>query len=356
MTNTDKLELHDKIKAARDALKPTHQDAATTETKLTEKTEAEYLKIAKRFYGVGKDQNNLFPHDVESIIAKIRSVSKFSTLRKYARAVRHVALNELSKILQKLDKALSNNQHELVKNVVIQPSFDAYITLAKMLPADYKEGWNPKSKRKSKKVSLRGLPDDWREQMANNSVGQYHIPMLITLATGCRPAELKNGVKLILKNGAFYAVIKGAKITEHSGQEKRVLKLANNEITEKLKAYLVKDDGNPIIKVKVPNSISTHMRSVGKRIWPKRKESITAYTARHAMAADCKASPLNETYPDFVSEVLGHQADDTKSYYGTRSQSSSDRFVPLAVKSTKPVKKKNTTSFKKISKRIINNY
>ncbi len=351
MTDTDRRELHAKIKAARDALKPPHEDSATVDTKLTPNTEADYLKIAKRLYGVGKDKNILHPYDAESIIAKVRSVSKYSTLRKYARAIRHEALKKLSEILQKLDKAQRNNQHDLVKNVVMQPSFDGYITLAKMLPAEYKEGWIPESKRKSKKISLRGLPEDWREQMANNSSGQYHIPMLVILATGCRPAELKNGVKLILENGELSAVINGAKVTKHSGQEIRNLKLANNEITEKLKTYLIKDNGNPIITVEKPNSVSTHMRSVGKRIWPKRKESITAYTARHAMAADCKASPLSETNPDFVSKVLGHQADDTKSYYGTRSQSSSDRFVPLAVKSTKTVKKKNTTSFKKSSKK-----
>jgi len=36
-------------------------------------------------------------------------------------------------------------------------------------------------------------------------------------------------------------------------------------------------------------------RAVGKKIWPKRKESITVYTARHAMAADCKAANLNSS-------------------------------------------------------------
>lgn len=340
MNETDRREIYAKIKEARDALKPQHADAATAQTKLTPNTEADYLKIAGRLYGLKADKSISPPHNPEVIINKVRAVEKASTLRKYARAVRHVALVELARILKMLDQAQRNNRFDLVESVVMTPSFNGYIKLAQWLPENYKKDWKPKEKRKGKKVSLRGLPENWRELMAENSSGKYHIPMLITLATGCRPVELQKGVQLEVIDGALSAVINGAKVTEHSGQEKRILKLPENAITTKLKEHVIKNGGKITVQVDKPNSISTHMRSIGIKIWPNRKESITAYTARHAMAADCKASEQNESVPDFVSQVLGHRADDTKSYYGTKSQSKSKAFAPTSVVVTTSIKKK----------------
>lgn len=347
MKETDRREIYAKIKEARDALKPEHADAATAQTKLTPNTEADYLKVARRLYGLESDNSISPPHNLDAIINKVRAVAKASTLRKYARAVRHVALVELNRILKMLDQAQRDDRFDLVESVVMQPAFDGYIKLAQWLPEKYKDDWEPKEKRRGKKSSLRGLPNDWREQMAENSSGQYHIPMLIVLVTGCRPVELKTGVHLEVIDGDLYASINGAKVTDHSGQEKRILKLADNPISLFLKDHALKNNGNITEQVDKPNSISTHMRSVGKRIWPKRKESITAYTARHAIAADCKDSEQNESVPDFVSQVLGHRADDTKSFYGAKSQSKSKAFVPLLVSVTNSIKHK--TKFTKLN-------
>ena len=55
------------------------------------------------------------------------------------------------------------------------------------------------------------------------------------------------------------------------------------------------------------------MREVGMKLWPRRKENITAYTIRHAMAADCKAAITQGADPNLVSQVLGHVVDKTAS-------------------------------------------
>ena len=348
MKETDRREIYAKIKEARDALKQHHADAATAQTQLKPNTEADYLKVAKRLYGLNSEETIAPPRDPDAIIQKIRASKKASTLRKYARAVRHVALLELTRMLKMLDQVQRDNRYDLVKKVVMQPEFDGYIKLASWLPENYKKNWKPQKKRKSKKVSLKKLPVNWREQMAENSSGQYHIPMLIIIATGCRPAEVQNGVQLKVIDGTLYAEINGAKVTERSGQEKRILKLPENTITEALKNYVLENDGKITVQVDKPNSVSTHMRSIGMKLWPKMKESITAYTARHAMAADCKDSEQSESVPDFVSKVLGHQADDTKSYYGTSSQSKSKAFVPVSVVVTTSIKHK-------IKSQIFNN-
>ena len=107
MKETDRREIYAKIKEARDALKPQHADAATAQTKLTANTEADYLKVARRLYGLKADKSLCPPHAPEAIIQKVRNAAKASTLRKYARAVRHVALVELARILKMLDQATS---------------------------------------------------------------------------------------------------------------------------------------------------------------------------------------------------------------------------------------------------------
>jgi len=68
-----------------------------------------------------------------------------------------------------------------------------------------------------------------------------------------------------------------------------------------------------LVKVEHGNSVTTYMRKIGKKLWPRKKQSITVYTARHAMAADCKAGIHEGIYPDLVSQVLGHVVDKTSS-------------------------------------------
>jgi hypothetical protein len=83
------------------------------------------------------------------------------------------------------------------------------------------------------------------------------------------------------------------------------------------------------------------MRSIGKKLWPA-KEAITVYSARHAMAADCKSASHNPgTDPDLASKVLGHRVDKTASYYGSLFQSSGISVAPSNVMVTHPVKNKS---------------
>ena len=105
---------------------------------------------------------------------------------------------------------------------------------------------------------------------------------------------------------------------------------------------IVQSEGQVEMEVKVGkgqgNSVTTHMRSVGKKIWPLKKEAITVYTARHAMASDCKAAVDNGASKDLVSQVLGHIVDKTATYYGTRFHSGKGSVAPSEIVVPKPIK------------------
>lgn len=132
------------------------------------------------------------PTDSDSIISRVRQSKTKSTLRKYDRSLRHVAINKLLINLKNVDKHQRLGEWDEVERIVTSLQFKAFVQLSKMQPAIYAENWIAQRKRKGKKGSLLRLPFDWREQIASrsNNEGQNHIPMLVCLMTGCWPAEL----------------------------------------------------------------------------------------------------------------------------------------------------------------------
>lgn len=341
--NLEREEIYRLLAEAKEALKPSQEDAATLNTIVTKDAHSQYVKDAKRIFGVDPNTNLIiYPQDANTIIDTVRLAGTKATLRKYARSVRHVALNTLSDQLKQADLAQRKGDWAKVENVISQPQFTAFTDLAKMMPADYSVDWVAPKPRRSKKLSLSRLPKDWRELMAAKSKGQFRIPMMIALISGVRLAELEKGVQVKLHDNCLYVHIESAKVKENAGQGSREFKLAKHPITNELIEILHSADKTEMaVKVKKGNSVTTHMRQLGGKIWPNRKESITCYSARHAMAADCKKAIFDGADPDLVSQVLGHIVDKTASYYGNRFQSGGISVVPSDIKVPKVIKHKS---------------
>ena len=339
----ERQEIYRLLAEAKEALKPSHDDAATVNTTVTKDAQQQYTKIAKRIIGVSDDGKVIFPCSAEPIISSVKESKTKSTLRKYARAIRHVSILMLSMLIKNADTAQRSGNWKEVEKIVSLPEFCALVGLAKLMPADYGLNWIAEKPRKGKKSSIKRLPLDWREQMAAKSKGQYRIPMIVCLLTGCRPIETTYGVILKVINDVLYVRLKGAKVKENAGQEYRILKVSAHPLTTEL-IKIINQTGQDsfLVKAKVANSVSTHMRNVAKKLWPRRKESITVYSARHAMAADCKQAVFDGGDPDLVSKVLGHTVDKTASYYGTRSQSGGNSVAPSDVKVPKEIKHKTS--------------
>lgn len=341
----DRQAIYDRIKAAKAAMIPTHADGATKDAVVTEDAQKQYMKEAKRLFGTDPNTGKLIaPRAPEPVIAAVRTAKTLATLRKRARSVRHFTMAILRAALKLADTAQRAGDWHEVERIVTHPVFCSCVTLSKMMPADYTDdGWAAEEPRSSKKKSLTGLPPNWRELVAEAADGQFRNDVLVALLTGCRPAELEKGVLIERIKGGLYATIQGAKVKKNAGQKQRRFRIADHPITNLLMRVMDASDETRnvmLVKVEHGNSVTTNMREIGKKLWPRKKQSITVYTARHAMAADCKAAIHEGADPDLVSQVLGHLVDKTASYYGARFQSGGISVAPTEVVVPKAIQQK----------------
>lgn len=340
-----KNEIFERIKAAKEALKQNNPNAASNITVVKSDTAKQYEKTVRNLFGIDPVTGMLItPSEPKQVVKTIHEKAKtIATLRKYATSVRYAAMIGLKELLKRADTAQRAGEWDVVEHIVSLDIFHVYTVLTEMMVKDYREGWMPERKRKSKKTSLANLPLDWREKIAREVHGQFRVPALVALLTGCRPSEVGKGILIERINGSIYATIKSAKHTLVAGQEQRKFKMADHSITKTLiKAMDELDEHTNVLIVKVEhgNSLTTHLRKVAKKLWPWLKESITVYSARHAMAADCKKAIQNGADEDLVSEVLGHVVDKTASYYGAASQCGTNSVSPTEVVVSKKIKHK----------------
>lgn len=178
-----------------------------------------------------------------------------------------------------------------------------------------------REKRRSKRL-LGGVPGDWRERLADR-LPLWRRPFVVAAVTGCRPCELVKGVILNVQGGTLTAFIPGGKVSKVSGQAWRKLswdlKACESPLVLEL-AGLITEEGVAIeVNLGARNTnparaFSDAIKAAGKRAWPKRRGTITAYSLRHAAASDLKSSALSSQE---VSQALGHCAIATKGSYGS---------------------------------------
>ncbi len=317
----------------------------------SEKSVKDYKKIAKRVFGgyPYKTDEPATPRNATVVINTVKQAHKESTLRKMARSVRYVAMQKLRNRVVSANQAERAGSSSEVARIVSHPTFQSLLTLSKMLPADYKQDWTPQALRKSKKISLHKLPKDWREKMAEAAPdGLFRLPMLVCLMTGARPAEMEKGVILKREGTKLAAHISGVKVTEHAGQHYRILRIADHPIKELIMKHMdeQQDKNHLMVRVENGNSLTTFMRALGKKLWPRHKEDITAYSARHAMAADCKKASAAGADSDLTSMVLGHRVDKTRTYYGSIFQSGGISVAPFRVHVPNAIKHTSKARFR----------
>lgn len=308
---------------------------------ISDGTYKDYRKRASKFLFIdeSRDDNAIPLMSVKDIITEVRAVKALSTLRAYATGIRYFACHTLDYYhadfldYLKNDKWSSTNPYRLAN----PETFFSILKLADLYPRDYRQNdWKPKKRRQSKILSLKGLDKNWREIMAlEGHENQYKIAMLVALVTGVRPIELEKGVLLTQGNGKLVALIQSAKVTKYSGQPTRKLVLKKHAATDLLIAHMNMQENKNTLLVKVNNgnAVTKYMTRVGKKQWPEHKENITVYTARHAMASDCKKvdSESGEESPMHTSETLGHQSDRTKRTYGKIYHSGGENLAPESV-------------------------
>jgi len=313
-------------------------------TKPSLKTIQHYKDVVNRIFLATQGSGvSVAPTNAEAVIEYVRTAETIATLRMSAQALKPISTYMLREKYKEVRSAIKEKNWENAEKITTDPSFSALLTLSSMTAADYSIDWTPIAKRKSKKASLINLEMDWREQLARAlPEGHFTFPALAQLLTGSRPAEIERGIKFIRIGDRLRVRIRSVKVTDEAGQPWRCFDVADHFIKYLLLEYM-DNEPNPNIlfaRVKNGNSLTTHIRSIGRKLWPKRKEAITCYSARHAMAADCKLAIQNGADPDITSQVLGHCVDKTQTYYGSLLQAGGVSMAPTNVRVSRPVKNK----------------
>ena len=317
----------DEIKLARQAIKQRNED----EKKQLERRHKKPFSTpsAETIEGYRKLTKELFKSSDPWLVAA--ETTKLSTWLKRKSAILSITKQRAVKLLKTQDKmqriGWSEIDHPNYKNwcnVIKHLSFYSNILVTKPDPAKFK------LKRVVNKVSKRKtggkLPDNWRAMVAADISKRWREQFLVQAVTGCRPVEIGKGVKLIIRDGHLVVAIKGAKLGEFSGQATRILRYeipSENKVISEL-ITLVAENGSEMI-VDFSKQVCTNpaaiysiaVRDSQRRLFPKLKSTLTAYSVRHAAASDLKASGLSS---EAQSQALGHQSGATKSGYGSHIQ------------------------------------
>ena len=122
-------------------------------------------------------------------------------------------------------------------------------------------------KRKTKARGLTRLPINW-QQILVERMPKYSEPVAITAIAGCRPAELRLGVKIEVKGNHLVLTIPGAKVTKKSGQEWRKLDWSlpsQSSLVSLLARSAEAAGGSKTVQVRSALAFSTAIRDAGRR-------------------------------------------------------------------------------------------
>jgi integrase len=322
------------VKEARELLKSVPQSNANA------KTLADYAAKATRIRSLAKDRN-----DFAELVTIAQQTTKASTwyarrapLMMMARGGLDHYLSEQDKIQRQLKAAGIPATHDAWKKWhAAVKEVDVWRDKLRLV-CDARLPIEGRSRRKVKRVDMKNLPDDWRQQIIKR-MPTYYPATLVAAVTGCRPAELVNGVKLSIENGELVAVIEGVKNTKTTGQPWRNLYWPINTDSDLVRSLceIVESNGGALV-VKIDSAKRFHgaVRSAGKREWPKRKSDVTPYCFRHQAAADLKAD--GKLSSGEISAALGHLSDVTKSTYGHANMGRAGGVAPARVTAARAVK------------------
>lgn len=185
------------------------------------------------------------------------------------------------------------------------------------------------------KRRISALPFDWQGKLLAHAAqknldtkNQALAPLCVLAATGCRPSELAQGVRVRKTDKGWQFEIKGSKVGETGGSanatQKRGIPL--RVITVELDAgsvwqtqlnRLYKADcaaSKPFeISISSGDAIATKMRRLVDEVWPNLKNRPSPYSFRHTVAADMRRQGAEVVE---VAKVLGHASCSSQSKYG----------------------------------------
>lgn len=195
----------------------------------------------------------------------------------------------------------------------------------------------------SKKKSLSQLPADWREQIVARAASskKYGAAIAVLRLIGCRPIELKHGVKIRREGEAAVIRVQGAKVTEKAGQLWREYRVEMGRLPTSVQKAL--DSGQPQVTLQIASEAALRSRLKDFSHDLGFKVMVTPYAFRHALAVDMREDGWSS---EQIGAVLGHAVAETSRHYGTKVRKRKGGnggkpkvgFTPQDVKVPRPVR------------------
>lgn len=212
-------------------------------------------------------------------------------------------------------------------------------------PERFRGDGRTKRARNSKSASLRGLPRDWRERMADAMPPALRRLWLLQCLTGCRPQELENGARVVLRaDGMLQTIVVGAKVRTHAGQPERELLLPQTSGVARALAREL--SVNEVAGADwLDRSVDAYRQAVarvGKKVFPNRppRTTVTAYSARHAFKSDLRAAQVDAVW---TAKALGHVNTRSGRHYYGGSRKAGGGISPTNILATREVRVRRTS-------------
>lgn len=185
-------------------------------------------------------------------------------------------------------------------------------------------------KRKSKRATLPRAPG-WQGRVLEAATLTQKPAVAVLWATGCRPAEIEQGVDVFRDDkGRMIVRIPGAKIHEGHGAGQPFRHLLIDESTEAGAALAaILGDAKKITVQRGAARLNKDFASIRDRIGG----SAAPYSMRHQAAAELKKT----MEPKEVAAALGHRVTRSQSRYGAVKQAKGGGAIKAA-RATYPVK------------------
>lgn len=198
--------------------------------------------------------------------------------------------------------------------------------------------------RHSKKLAVKHLEDGWRTKLFAHAlhVNSKYVDVIALLSvSGCRPAEIQNGVtiEVVPENKSLRVTIAGAK--RHGGKygaKKRSFEVTAEECAEWQHLFVrAVQAGGAMTLQAGAGDVSDAVRNLSAGVWkPGSKQAVSAYCFRHQFSADVKASGEDA---ETVAMLLGHCTDESQTFYAAGRGKGDGRKFSNVQSTTKPVMK-----------------
>jgi integrase len=210
---------------------------------------------------------------------------------------------------------------------------------------------------KAKKSALKSLPPNWREHMWErasepewrNSRPQLLPSLAVLWLTGCRPAEIEQGITMLLRGDLLVMEITGAKCTDADGRERGQPKRRYGFKIDSnfdpallfLRTLVAQNVVNGTGQCRIAHNADYLYNSVvtlGKSVFPKLRTRVSPYCFRHQMASDLKADPAVPL--EHAAKYMGHLSDYSLGKYGhaVHGRKGGRGVRSVVVQTSRPVK------------------